>query len=1357
MGLLNAEDDGRDVCTELVFYVNGKKVVEPEPEPEWTLLWYLRKKLRLTGTKLGCAEGGCGACTVMVSKYNRKEKKVVHLAVNACLAPVCAMHGLAVTTVEGIGSTKTKLHPVQERIAKAHGSQCGFCTPGIVMSMYALLRTKPKITFSDMEVAFQGNLCRCTGYRAIIEGYKTFLEDWETKRVMNGATNGKQNGGCAMGKDCCKLKSDKEDDSETKHIMDKSSFLPYDASQEPIFPPKLKLSSVYDEQNLVYKGKKTTWYRPTSLEAITKLKEQYPDAKIVVGNTEVGVEVKFKHCVYPVIIMPNLVPELNSIVETDTGLTIGAAVTLLDIENTFEKYMETLPNYKTRTLKTIVEMLNWFAGKQIRSVAAIGGNIMTGSPISDLNPILMALKVKLNLLSKQGGQRSVLMDETFFTGYRRNVVKPDEILLSIEIPYTTRYQYVKAYKQAKRREDDISIVTAAINVEFEPNTNVIKNINVAYGGMAPVTKIATNVGPALKGEKWNEEMLEKAYSKLLEELPLPPSVPGGNVDFRRTLTMSLFLKAYLAIAKEMSKDYIHEDLVKPYHSSGAEQFHGSVPSSAQYFELVGDKQLKSDAVGRPITHRSAFKQTTGEAIYCDDMPSVEGELYLAFVLSTKAHAKLLSVDATDALKEPGVVAFYSAKDLTPEQNMIGAIFHDEELFASEKVISQGQTIGVIVANDQATAQAAARKVKIEYEEIQPIIVTIEDAIKHNSFYPQYPKTIRRGDVKAAFEDPNNIIIENQCRMGGQEHFYLETHAAFAVPRKEDDELEIFCSSQHPSEIAKLTSHILHVPMNRIVARVKRMGGGFGGKESRGMLVSLPVALAAHKLQRPVRCMLDRDEDMIMTGTRHPFLIKYKVAVSKEGKIQGANVYIYNNGGYSFDLSGPVVERAMFHFENAYYIPNVEVTAQVCRTNLPSNTAFRGFGGPQGMFAAENMIRDIADRVGKPVEEISRLNLYQEGSVTHYGQTLEYCTLQRCWDECVQKSNLAQRKVEIENFNRQHRWRKRGIAIIPTKFGIAFTEKLLNQAGALVIIYVDGSVLLSHGGTEMGQGLHTKMIQVASRALGIGVEKIHIVETATDKVPNTSATAASAGSDLNGMAVLEACERLNKRLQPIKDKNPNGTWEQWISTAYVERISLSATGFHATPDIGYNFKENTGKPFNYFTYGVACTEVEIDCLSGDHMVLRSDIVMDLGESINPAIDIGQIEGAFMQGYGLFTMEELIYSPTGTLYSRGPGAYKIPGFGDIPQEFNVSLLKGAPNPRAVYSSKAVGEPPLFLASSAFFAIKEAIKAARADAGVPLEFNLEAPATSARIRMACEDHLTKKLKKADPNSFVPWNVVP
>lgn len=411
--------------------------------------------------------------------------------------------------------------------------------------------------------------------------------------------------------------------------------------------------------------------------------------------------------------------------------------------------------------------------------------------------------------------------------------------------------------------------------------------------------------------------------------------------------------------------------------------------------------------------------------------------------------------------------------------------------------------------------------------------------------------------------------------------------------------------------------------------------------------------------------------------------------------------------------------------------------------MPSNTAFRGFGAPQGMLVGECLVRDVAKATGIDYLEIQRINMYQENDLTHFNQQLTNCSSTRCFEEVQNSAKFQERKLAVEQFNSQNRWRKRGISLVNTMFGIAFTAPHLNQSGALVHVYVDGSVLLSHGGVEMGQGLHIKMIQVASTALKIPVERIHIQETTTDKVPNTSPTAASCGSDLNGMAVLAACEVIYKRLEPYRKANPEDGWDKWVLKAYFDRVSLSTTGFHATPGLDYNPDTNSGNAFNYFTYGSSISEVEVDCLTGDHQVIRTDIVMDVGSSINPAIDIGQIEGAFMQGYGLYTLEELIYSPTGTLYSRGPGMYKLPGFADIPGEFNVSLLTGAPNPRAVFSSKAVGEPPLFLASSVFFAIKEAVSSARKEEKLDPHFYLESPATSARIRMACQDNLTQKVK--------------
>lgn len=499
------------------------------------------------------------------------------------------------------------------------------------------------------------------------------------------------------------------------------------------------------------------------------------------------------------------------------------------------------------------------------------------------------------------GRRTVKMGVGFFTGYRKNVIDPDEILVSLFIPTTTENQFFLAHKQAKRRDDDIAIVNIALNVKFVPGTHEVEWMNIAYGGMAPTVAMTPKTCAAAVGHKWNSDLVETVNKELINELPLSPSAPGGMILYRRSLTLSLFFKCYLKISQDLQAKIDEVDPIPEEEKSGADTFHTLIPKNTQLFEKVPEGQANHDPVGRPNIHLSAYKQTTGEAIYCDDMPKWENELYCGLVLSTKAHAKVLSIDPSEALKLPGVHRFFCAKDLHGHANEVGPIFHDEKVFlgVDDIVTSQGQTLGAIIADTQAIAQDASRKVKVVYEDLSPIIVTIEDAIKHNSFFGK-PKVMQRGDYHKAFAE-SDFVIRGEARMGGQEHFYLETHAAIAIPRDSDD-LEVFCSSQHPTEIQKLVAHVTGLPAARVAARVKRMGGGFGGKESRGMLVALPVALAAHRMGRPIRCMLDRDEDMQITGTRHPFMHKYKVSFNKDGKITGCYIKIYNNCGYSIDLS-----------------------------------------------------------------------------------------------------------------------------------------------------------------------------------------------------------------------------------------------------------------------------------------------------------------------------------------------------------------------------------------------------------------------------------------------------------------------
>ncbi|XP_065054384.1 xanthine dehydrogenase-like isoform X1 [Rhopilema esculentum] len=1009
--------------SQLEFYVNGQKVVEKDPDPEWTLLFYLREKLSLCGTKLGCGEGGCGACTVMVSMYEKETKTIKHMSVNACLAPVCAMHGLAVTTVEGIGSTKTKLHAIQERMSKMHASQCGFCTPGIVMSMYTLLRNKPIPCMADVEEYFKGNLCRCTGYRPILEAMKTFcIPDTETRPDRNGQSEGGENSmvndmteftsgftdnnkdansevsnssqkqstnagidhikeaqlaaienskvqmnespdmddnrniSCGAGENCCKRSTAPDKCTgiklkESIKLPDATSlkFIPYDPSQEPIYPPSLLLSNGIKSESLVFQGERVTWYRPTTLNELLSLKEQFPYAKIVVGNTEVGLETKFKHLEYPVLIHPSHIKELKEISILENGVTFGASVTLDEMETVCRRMIEKLPAYKTRVLSAFVEMMQWFAGKQIRYVAAVGGNIMTGSPISDLIPIFMASKCRLDVACKNE-KRSLEMNEKFYVGYRKTCLKPEEVLVSITLPFTETNEYFQAYKQAKRRDDDIAIVNAAFRMVVEGA--LVKDATFCYGGLAPTSKLALKTMELLRGKQLGDGILEATLRSICSEFNLPPNAPGGMVRYRRSLAMSLFFKFFLHVAEEIN---VSTSGLLKHCSSATEKFHKGVINSHQFFKLSdGEKKV----VGKPIPHKSGDLHTTGEAVYVDDMAKTKGELELVFVTSTKPHAKILDIDPSKALLIDGVVDFVSHKDLPPERNLTGIpdFSNDEELFASNVVHCVGQVIGAVVATDKNIARRAANKVKVSYEEL-PAIVTIEQAIAANSYYGDLIE-LKRGNVQEGF-DKCDHIIEGTMRTGAQEHFYLETQACIAFPLNENDEIIIYSSTQSPSDTQKVVAKALGLDHNRIVCKTKRLGGGFGGKETKAPIIAAAVAVVACKIGKPVRIMLDRNEDMIMTGGRHPFLAKYKVGFNNDGRIVAANTDLYSNAGWSIDLSLAVLEQAIFQCDNSYFAPYWRSSGRCCKTNLASNTAFRGFGAKQGMMMAETWINDIA--------------------------------------------------------------------------------------------------------------------------------------------------------------------------------------------------------------------------------------------------------------------------------------------------------------------------------------------------------------------------------------------------------------
>uniref|UniRef100_H2YPI8 Xanthine dehydrogenase/oxidase n=1 Tax=Ciona savignyi TaxID=51511 RepID=H2YPI8_CIOSA len=1292
----------------LVFYVNGTKVTEPHPEPETSLIVYLRTKLRLTGTKLGCSEGGCGACTVMVSKWDRSQSRIVHFSVNSCLAPVVSMHDCAVTTVEGIGSTKTKLHAVQERLWKFHGSQCGFCTPGIVMSMYALLRNNSSPKMPNIETCLQGNLCRCTGYRPILGAFKTFTDE--------------QNGGCPMlRKRCCNISLTPSERSTKPTIVRIATKLTT-RHRSRYFPPELLITSRnHAATPLKFVGERVTWYRPTTLDQLTDLKEKYPDAQLVVGNTEIGIETGVKGRCHPLIVTPAAVEEISFVKNDQSGIEIGAACILSNLVQQLNKIVEEKEEHLTQPLSAILEMLHWFGGDQIRNVAVIGGNIMTASPISDLNPILMACCATATFMLHSRGTRKVTMNQSFFPGYRKTCAMKGEVLLSVRIPFMRKGEYMKAYMQSKRREDDIAIVNAALRVKFYHGSRKVEEFSAAFGGMAATSVMAKHLMENIIGRLWKDELIDDVAAWMREDFKLEQNAPGGMAEYREALALSFFFKFYIHVKDCLCKEGATKQCTKvPLGGNHPVSLSTQTWEEVCYL-FIPENQPKDNSVGRPLPHSSGQLHVTGEAKYLDDITPYADELYMCLVTSTRCHAYVRDVNLADAMTSPGYVTYVDHCDI-PGSNECGRSTY---IYICS-VTCVGQVIGAVIADTCAHAQRAAQLVKVTHEDIFPRILTIEDAIKHESFYKTLH--INAGDAATAL-DASEYVIEGEMRIAGQEHFYLETQACLVVPQLESGQMEIYCSSQSPTSLQDDAASVLGIESNKVIVRVKRMGGGFGGKGTRYIVVSNPAVVAAKKCGRPIRCMLTRQEDMLISGQRHSFYAKYKVGFTKEGKLTSLVNNIYSNAGNSLDVSIPVMERALYHSGGCYRIPNIAIAGHVCKTNIPSNTAFRGFGAPQAMLIAEDWISGIAAKLGISAEKVREINMYKEGDSTYYGQVLESFNLPRCWQECYQKSNFNERKEKIEEYNSKNRWRKRGISCIPTKYGISFTEFFLNQAGALVQVYKDGSVLLTHGGTEMGQGLHTKMIQVASTCLGIPASRIHISSTSTETVPNTSPTAGSVGSDLNGMAIKEACEKIVGRIKPLRKNFPKLSWDDLIIKAYLERISLSATGFYKTPDIYCNWDQDSGecfgRPFDYFTYGAAVSEVEIDCLTGDHVVLQTDIVMDVGGSLNPAVDIGQIEGAFMQGYGMMMLEEPLINERGELLTRGPGAYKIPGFGDCPRRFN-----------------AVGEPPLFLSSSVFFAVKNAVASAWKHSGLFGSFRMDSPASCERIRMWCGDQFTKQV---------------
>ena len=1238
------------------FLLDGEPHTLPEPCEVVTLLEYLRTTLRRCGTKEGCASGDCGACTVVLAEPSTSPAGhpiLHHQAINACITPVQAVHGRALYTVESLARNNA-LHPVQQAMVDCHGSQCGFCTPGFVMSLFAWQQNGARPSPTE---ALSGNLCRCTGYRPILEA----------------------------------------------------------ARRLEAIPPSALADQQATARRLLTLSHGATQHQgsvlmPTTLDELDAILHKHPNTLLVAGGTDALLRHTQQLEPLPVMVLLERIAALRSLEQRDDGLIIGAT-------RPYAACIEALAAYPG-----LEALLGRLGSPQIRNRGTIGGNLANASPVGDMAPVLLALGVTLQLRGPRGSRRMTL--DGFFTGYRTTALERAEYIQAIHIPRLTATQRFFTAKITKRHEDDIAAVSLALWLDRD-ESGIIRQARLGLGGMASVPMRAHQAEEALVGRRCDGSALDAAYAAL-ERTCHPIDDARASAAYRLHMAKVLLERAF-----EQCRGQSHP---------GRIIVHQEQPSSTPASPLTPHHE-------QTRAHESAIKHVTGQAQYVDDLPEPPGLLHAAVGTAPIACGTLVKLDLDAVRASPGVAAALSAADV-PGNNDIGAVFPGDPLLCQGPIGFHGQVLFAVAARSELAARRAVHQAVVRCEATTPLL-DVQMARKTNELV--------RPTRHLACGVPEQVLqatahrLEFCQRSGAQEHFYLEGQVALAIPG-EDDTLQIFSSTQHPSEIQKLVARVLAIPQASVLVEVRRMGGAFGGKETQAAQWACLAALLARHTGRPVKLRLPRSADMQLTGKRHPFTSTAQVGYDEQGRIQAAHVELVADCGVSPDLSDGVVDRAMLHVDNAYHLPHVTVAGWRCRTNTVSHTAFRGFGAPQGMLVMERAMDDIAWSLGKDPLEIRLANLYRDQKQrTPYGQAIGPNPLPQIIEQLVSSSDYWPRRRAILAANRTTGAIRHGLALVPVKFGVAFTARHLNQAGALLHIYTDGSIHLNHGGTEMGQGLNTKVAQIVAREFAVPFEQVAISATRTDKVPNTTPTAASSGTDLNGMAARRAALKLKARLKRFLARHLDVPEEAICFTtagimagsqrlslaeaaqaAHMARISLSATGFYRTPGLHFDFERGCGKPFHYFAWGAAVSEVAVDSRTGTYQVLRVDILHDVGTSLNPALDIGQIEGGFVQGMGYMTTEEVVWDRQGRLTTTGPATYKIPTAGDVPPIFNVQLFERPNAADTVYCSKAVGEPPLMLAISVWSALRDAI-ASLADHRMAPE--LPIPATPEKVLWACE----------------------
>lgn len=1419
------------LSTDVVFYLNGTRQILKAPPPDLMLIDWLRSPdVRLTGPKKPCGQGGCGGCAVILSHWDEATGRPVHESINSCLRPVAAVNGLAVTTIEGTGSVRGEMNKVAYRLAANNGTQCGYCSNGWVMTMTGFLANDPaNRTKRDIEGLFDGNLCRCTGYRTILDGMKTFASDWTPE-------------------DQAALMKCKIDPAFSPKSVSKAVTVPFpEGARAPVRP-------------LHYQQDDKIWITAQSIDDVLGAIADFPDARLVNGNTSFGIykqetlEAKAYIDIRGVHELCDLKLEAGYLV-AGAGVTYGRLLTFFGTDHRDGPGVLSLLDLMARRT----------AGGLVRNAATLGGNTMLvlhhiheGEPFpSDMATALTASGAQVDFVMLADGQPASLpitdlvarcLDEPAFAG--------SILLVRYRIPETGAGAYW-AQKAALREVNSHSIVNAGTRFDLEPRSNgapVVRSVNVVFGGIAPFPWEPAKTVAYLTGKPLDPATIDDALALLRDEVAAElaawakrlvdcPS-EGFTNEYRIQLAQTYLFKAILNAVGVYAPGSLPADLKSASHN-----YWGNWPVSKgrQTYQTERYKEPLSE----PYIKLMALYQAQGEVRYTHEIPPVPKTQFAALVGSDKAvgsyhfvspdtGGQLDAAALNDLLiaKFPGVSRLVTSTDISPDGAPLTGFGNDQPIFLEPggDIMFAGQSIALVLANSERLAQQAAAFVNascLAYENPNGLtpVLTIEDAQALNWIFPDCPATaswvahiwkVTRPNTSIAWQiqhpdgkwgnslgnsevDGVACQIVSSCqKAGGQLHFYMETQSDVVHPQ-DDGTILIYASTQSPKGVQDSAATALGLARNEIAVVVRQLGGGYGGKTVQSPIPANIAAVASQAVNGPVHLALERERDSALIGRRHPFSGQVQIAANlgqadpnDKGLFVGLAGDLLGDGGAFYDCSFVVSDCIQLRVDNAYYFPNYQTTIDVCRTNTAPNTAYRAFGLIQGNMMLENAIEDMAIALDMDPGDLRQKNLYALGQTTPGGQPLTYCYMKEVWDYTVNKSDYANRKKAVDAYNAQNKWRKRGISLLPVKYGSGYNLVMLEQTTALISVYeADGTILVQQGGVDMGQGMITKIAQVAAYSLNVPLEIVRIENCDTRVIANPSSTGASTGTQYNGAAVKAACDTLKERLETFmtgvradkgdaycKDHNldywnynngwnseVNGTtiWANIIAAAFSERVNLQVQskaqikgGTGNVPNVsfkpydaqprGTGIQIDPNGPFREavnqyvgFTFNAACAEVEVDILTGETKILRVDIVYDMGKSLNPAIDIGQVEGAFMQGVGYVLTENMVFNTDGpdigVMTTDNTWRYKPPAVSTVPIDLNVSLFPrelaaNVPeNPNTLFSSKEVGEPPLVLANTVFFAVKAAIRASRLERGLSPYFEMDAPATVQTVRGAAE----------------------